>query len=202
MPVEDAFLADIRDHPDDDTPRLIYADWLEEQGDVRCEFLRLEIRLAGMEPRSRESRRLRARLRKLRSEIDANWLALLDRAPVEACTFRMQFQCSQRWENLKTTEDSRVRFCDSCNQKVYHCGSLSEAQDHARRRHCVAVDSRLARSPGDLPVFPLMMTLGRAEVPSPQVIAELLRQRLQQQSESEGGAEPRPPRRERRRKRR
>ena len=35
MPVEDAFLADIRDHPDDDTPRLIYADWLEERGDPR-----------------------------------------------------------------------------------------------------------------------------------------------------------------------
>lgn len=29
---EDAFLADIVAHPEDDVPRLIYADWLEDQG--------------------------------------------------------------------------------------------------------------------------------------------------------------------------
>jgi uncharacterized protein (TIGR02996 family) len=29
---EAGFLADIRANPDDDAPRLIYADWLEEQG--------------------------------------------------------------------------------------------------------------------------------------------------------------------------
>jgi uncharacterized protein (TIGR02996 family) len=35
--------------PDDDTPRLVYADWLEENGDeVRAEFIRLQCRLARM----------------------------------------------------------------------------------------------------------------------------------------------------------
>jgi uncharacterized protein (TIGR02996 family) len=29
-PMEQAFLADILEHPDDDTPRLVYADWLDE----------------------------------------------------------------------------------------------------------------------------------------------------------------------------
>jgi uncharacterized protein (TIGR02996 family) len=29
----DAFLHDIIEHPDDDTPWLIYADWPEEHGD-------------------------------------------------------------------------------------------------------------------------------------------------------------------------
>ena len=45
-----AFLADILEHPDDDTPRLVYADWLEENGDtddaLRAEFIRVQVKLA------------------------------------------------------------------------------------------------------------------------------------------------------------
>jgi uncharacterized protein (TIGR02996 family) len=33
MTSETAFLRDILEHPDDDTPRLIFADWLEDNGD-------------------------------------------------------------------------------------------------------------------------------------------------------------------------
>jgi uncharacterized protein (TIGR02996 family) len=46
----DAFLQAIRDAPEDDTPRLIFADWLEEQGDpasvARAEFIRVQCALA------------------------------------------------------------------------------------------------------------------------------------------------------------
>ena len=38
-----AFVQAILDAPDDDTPRLIFADWLEEHGDgARAEFIRLQ----------------------------------------------------------------------------------------------------------------------------------------------------------------
>jgi uncharacterized protein (TIGR02996 family) len=41
------FLAAILDAPDDDAPRLVYADWLDEHGDsARAEFIRLDIQLA------------------------------------------------------------------------------------------------------------------------------------------------------------
>ncbi len=41
------FLADICEHPDDDTPRLIYADWLDDQGDRdRGEFIRVQCEMA------------------------------------------------------------------------------------------------------------------------------------------------------------
>src|SRR5690348_15259175 len=47
-----AFEADIIAHPDDDAPRLILADWLEDHGDehtaARAEFIRLQIELAGL----------------------------------------------------------------------------------------------------------------------------------------------------------
>lgn len=40
----DILLADILDHPEDDTPRLVYADWLEiERGEKdRAKFIRAQ----------------------------------------------------------------------------------------------------------------------------------------------------------------
>lgn len=42
MLVEQCFLDDILSNPQDLTPRLVYADWLEEQGDPRGELLRIQ----------------------------------------------------------------------------------------------------------------------------------------------------------------
>jgi uncharacterized protein (TIGR02996 family) len=42
-------LAAVRAEPDDDTPRLVLADWLEERGDPRGEFVRLQVRIAALE---------------------------------------------------------------------------------------------------------------------------------------------------------
>jgi uncharacterized protein (TIGR02996 family) len=43
----EAFLADVLEHPDDDTPRLVYADWLEDHGQAeRAEFIRTQCQLA------------------------------------------------------------------------------------------------------------------------------------------------------------
>ncbi|HVK11359.1 MAG TPA: TIGR02996 domain-containing protein [Gemmataceae bacterium] len=51
------FLATIRAAPDDDAPRLVYADWLDEHGDgARAEFIRVQCELA-----RRQSPALRAR---------------------------------------------------------------------------------------------------------------------------------------------
>jgi uncharacterized protein (TIGR02996 family) len=47
MTHDEAFLRDIRAHPDDDAPPLVYADWLEEHGDAdRVEFIRMRCRRA------------------------------------------------------------------------------------------------------------------------------------------------------------
>lgn len=50
MSTESELLAAIFAHPEEDTPRLMYADWLEEQGGdsntARAEYVRLEIALA------------------------------------------------------------------------------------------------------------------------------------------------------------
>src|SRR6516164_216630 len=46
----DAFYEAILDNPDDDAVRLVYADWLQEQGDPRSEFIRVQCDLAKLPP--------------------------------------------------------------------------------------------------------------------------------------------------------
>lgn len=64
MTQADAFLQDILARPDDDAPRLIFADWLEEQGDAnsvaRAEFIRIQCALAaGQLPEQRRAELVR-----------------------------------------------------------------------------------------------------------------------------------------------
>ena len=47
MPTEADFLAAVIADPDDDAPRLIYADWLDENGqDERAEFIKAQVAIA------------------------------------------------------------------------------------------------------------------------------------------------------------
>jgi uncharacterized protein (TIGR02996 family) len=47
MSQQEGILAAIQEAPDDDTPRLVYADWLAEHGDPeRAEFIRVQCELA------------------------------------------------------------------------------------------------------------------------------------------------------------
>jgi uncharacterized protein (TIGR02996 family) len=50
MSDHDAFLRGILENPDDDSPRLVYADWLEERADPRAEFIRVQCELAKLPP--------------------------------------------------------------------------------------------------------------------------------------------------------
>jgi uncharacterized protein (TIGR02996 family) len=69
-----AFLAAIIDAPEDDAPRLIYADWLDEHGECeRAEFIRLQCALARPLPRGLR-RELRKRVEELLSSHAWNWI--------------------------------------------------------------------------------------------------------------------------------
>jgi uncharacterized protein (TIGR02996 family) len=71
------FLQAILADPDSDTPRLIYADWLEEQGDPRGEFIRTQCEAAAL-PLDSE-RRLMLLRRGEKMQKQAQWLADLRR---------------------------------------------------------------------------------------------------------------------------
>lgn len=76
-----AFLSAIREAPEDDTARLVYADYLDEQGgpgDVaRAEFIRVQIRLAGLGDTAPERPALEDRENELLRTHEHEWVGRL-----------------------------------------------------------------------------------------------------------------------------
>jgi uncharacterized protein (TIGR02996 family) len=73
-PEADAFLDAIFDHPDDDTPRLVYADWLQEHGQENyAQFIRLQCAAAREKPWSDEANRLWEEIGRVWSRLDDEW---------------------------------------------------------------------------------------------------------------------------------
>jgi uncharacterized protein (TIGR02996 family) len=85
MTSEQAFLKEIFARPDDDAPRLVYADWLEERGDPRGEFIRVQIELARLDSGDPAGDDLRRRQRDLLRAHDQAWRAALPELPEDAC---------------------------------------------------------------------------------------------------------------------
>lgn len=75
MADEQAFIQAILANPTDDGPRLVYADWLEERGDLGGEFLRIQTDLTRMPRKDKQQARFRKRLKQLRARLDAELLA-------------------------------------------------------------------------------------------------------------------------------
>ncbi|HKB37195.1 MAG TPA: TIGR02996 domain-containing protein, partial [Gemmataceae bacterium] len=73
MADEDAFLRAVVEEPDDDAHRLVYADWLEERGDVRAEFIRLQYELERLDADDLGRRPLEMRQEELRLAHEAEW---------------------------------------------------------------------------------------------------------------------------------
>jgi len=90
----EALLQAIYDAPDDDAPRLVYADALLERGDPRGELITLQCRLA-----QREDRELRKREQELLEAHGKQWLGEL--APVVMAGYRFErgFLAECRVEN-------------------------------------------------------------------------------------------------------
>src|SRR4051812_33743754 len=85
-----AFVRAVCDAPDDDLPRLIFADWLDERGDPRGEFIRLQVgrpRLPADDPRRRD---WKAREDELLRAHEEEWLGPLADV-VSSYTFRRGF---------------------------------------------------------------------------------------------------------------
>src|SRR5262245_39478643 len=74
MSPDDAFLRAILESPDDDTPRLIYADWPEDRGrPERAEFIRVQCALARLPEDDARLPGLEARERELLEEHEEEW---------------------------------------------------------------------------------------------------------------------------------
>src|SRR5262245_62365046 len=95
MITEPGFLRAIAEQPDDDAPRLIYADWLEEHNETeRAEFIRAQVELARSKADSPHRRRLAFRAGELLRLHEERWVE-----PLRLMTPDWQF-CRGFVENL------------------------------------------------------------------------------------------------------
>ena len=88
---DEAFRQDVLDNPKDDAPRLVYADWLQDNGDPdRAEFIRLQCRLLALPEYDEQVPRLQAREEELLEANRATWAKEV--LPlVRDCKFRRGF---------------------------------------------------------------------------------------------------------------
>jgi uncharacterized protein (TIGR02996 family) len=176
------FLRALLDNPADDIARLVYADWLDEQGSPACatraEFLRLECRMALAPEQSLNRVRWQNQLRQIAVNLDPDWLVAVSHPRLEACRLRFRFQCPARWDKLTPTAAPKVRFCESCRRSVHYCDTIDDARQHATAGECVAVSPALVRWVGDLVPpprwrFAPLRRVGQVHQLTPELVARL-----------------------------
>ena len=152
------FLKEIEANLDDDSARLVYADWLEERGDDRSEYLRLELELSSGSGTIADRETTVARVQELNAAIDPDWLSLVSRSAIEGCyTHLLENRgCPGRWRSLKKTESPKVRLCENCEKAIHFCTSVSKARwFRAVAQQKVTLESTLERQVDDIePQYP------------------------------------------------
>jgi uncharacterized protein (TIGR02996 family) len=140
MDEEAAFTAAILAAPRDDAPRLVFADWLDERGDPRGEWLRVTARLQQLlwndSPsdaraklrRVREASRLRRRLRELRATVPEAWALRVQQGYIEHCNVP-DANCPREWLRLPESGQADRRRCTGCRRFVRYCRSAAEVHE-------------------------------------------------------------------------
>jgi uncharacterized protein (TIGR02996 family) len=128
---QEAFLEDIVTNPADDAPRLIYADWLDDNGDsARAEFIRVQHELAMLSPTDPRGKRLFRRQDELLSIHESDWRA--DLPELDGVT----------WEGFSRGFVESV-FVEDVPTFLTHANVLFAAAP-VRRLHIGNIDSRTA----------------------------------------------------------
>ena len=154
-PDERPFVEAIVANPNDDELRLVYADWLEEHGDERAEWLRAEIVMRRLRNWSPDHRLTRKRIRELQQRLDVGWCATLARAPVWNCGYPDRLEvidgsCGERWEQCGRLDEPLVRHCVECDSNVFYCRTIHEARERADAPACLALDPTISANPWQL----------------------------------------------------
>jgi uncharacterized protein (TIGR02996 family) len=109
MTEREALLAAVCEHPDDDTPRLVFADWLDEHGEPdRAEFIRLQCLRAKGDAPWEEYRRWLMRELELWEAHGDHWLAELPSCPAPELDWGGLFERGFAGEMLTVRAVQRV----------------------------------------------------------------------------------------------
>ncbi len=143
---EQSFLAEIQANPEDLSLRLVYADWLEEQGDARSEYLRVDvefhrsIRLLSSfdEAADRDIKKLRARLKRLSKKFDADWLDTFDKLRPELIRCSVCKKVLSEKDAIDTNPRNhrkmkRTRYCDLCYEDAVRSQFRASSDGYGRQ---------------------------------------------------------------------
>jgi uncharacterized protein (TIGR02996 family) len=124
---EDAFLQTILEHPDDDIPRLVFADWLEEHGNPRGAFIRLQCERAKLTPHDPAWKTLLAQEAALLKQFETEWSKPMLRL-VDAIHYRRGFieHVSVSATKLLKNAERLFRLAPVCSVRLEHADSLPE----------------------------------------------------------------------------
>jgi len=138
-----------------DDDRLAYAQLVEAEDPERAEWLRLEVALHA---RPADDPAVIARFIELAHKIGLDYANLLLRATILNCgsealraqprRVRFAFACSKRWQTLAPTDAGAIRFCQQCNERVYFCDTIADAETRALAGQCIAIPKALSDGGG------------------------------------------------------
>jgi uncharacterized protein (TIGR02996 family) len=120
-PQEQEFLEKLRAHPDDAATRLVYADWLEQHGELaEARLVRGDDVIAG----------------------DSLWRAIASRPPIQRCA---NTACPGRWDQLAARrDDERMRTCGTCEKPVTYVVDEVFLSGLGARREPVCLDAPIS----------------------------------------------------------
>jgi uncharacterized protein (TIGR02996 family) len=128
MTQEEAFIQAIREAPNDDAPRLIYADWLEEHGQSgRADLIRVQCLLAQTPKSSREHSLLMAHTETL---LRANWEEWI--SPLRETVGPWRDRYGEGWMGEEYHPQALRRF-----HRGFICGISLAADSFLRQAHKV-----------------------------------------------------------------
>ena len=160
---EEAFLERMYAEPDDELIPLVYADWLDDQGDIRGMLLRLEMQRLKVSPNlDREAFiEIETEIRAVLEDADfptKHWFDDLKsyrqrRAEILMCGMpptdhvdsiaRMKFRCSMTWQMLTVLDNTDARRCRHCERQIHYCTGESQAIERILAGDYVAINSQL-----------------------------------------------------------
>lgn len=125
----EAFLKAICAAPDDDTPRLVYADWLDDRGDrpddaARAEFIRVQVRLAHLRhdngDETHDINKLLRREWQLFAALAANQLEWMGKVVHDICVAGSKWASHLRWFRRGFVEEVTCEAQDwlACGDKL------------------------------------------------------------------------------------
>jgi uncharacterized protein (TIGR02996 family) len=133
-----AFIRALREQPDDETTRLVYADWLNDRSDPRGEYLRAEAAWVALQPPAEQYRPLYRRVSQLAAALDPEWFVAVSRMRhLARCEW---FRVSHVWESLSRARDYFATEWHIARQDIESTLHEVVGRDATDRRFCVPAD--------------------------------------------------------------